>query len=84
MDQETEKYFMGKLQAMQVRRLQENIEFQQFVEEFANATGKKPSEIIDEKEITITWPAHMKPPKKNGNGNGRHHRGNKSRSAESS
>ena len=54
MDQETEKYFMGKLQAMQVRRLQENIEFQQFVEEFAYATGKKPSEIIDEKEITIT------------------------------
>lgn len=85
MDKETEKHIMEKLLAMRLRMNQDHIEFGQIVEEFAIAIGKRSSEIFVEEEVTITWPAHMKPPKKNGNGsgNGRNHRRNKTRKKKS-
>jgi hypothetical protein len=85
MDAEKIKYIMTELDATSCAIGALSARVQRLREELAYEMGKMPLDAKDEEEPAITWPAHMKPPKKNGNGNGngRHHREHKNRNAES-
>jgi hypothetical protein len=84
-DAEKLKYIMTELDAACGECWAACARVQRLREEFAYEMGKMPLDTKDEEGLAITWPAHMKPPKKNGNGNGngRHHREHKNRNAES-